>query len=143
MAEKLPTAQLFRYEKPEVDRAKAITFLCRTDRLIGAVQVIKQGGENNLHAHRHMDGMWMVLAGRARFYGEGNQLLAELGRYEGIMVPRGFQYWFESAGDEDLELLQVEASDVAFKDATRETDRVDYAPPKPSLDSAVVIDGRI
>ena len=27
-----------------------------------------------------------------------------------ILIPRGFKYWFESVGDEELEILQVDAA---------------------------------
>ena len=72
-------AQIFKYEKPEVpDQGKSIVTLCQTNHLEGVVQVWKTGGENNLHAHRHRDGLWLVLSGRARFYTEGDKVLAEL-----------------------------------------------------------------
>jgi hypothetical protein len=38
-----------------------------------------------------------------------------MGPHEGIHIPRGFYYWFESAGEEQLELLQVEAIDLSQK----------------------------
>ena len=50
----------------------------------------------------------MVLAGRVRFYGPGDVVIGEFGKYEGILIPRGEQYWFESASnDEELEILQM------------------------------------
>ena len=72
-----------------------------------AVQVVKEGGENNLHYHTNSDGAWMVLKGRAKFYGVGDKMLGELGPNEGIVIPGGSRYWFEKAGDEDLEILQI------------------------------------
>lgn len=97
---------------------KRVKLFCRTDRVIGMIQVIRKGGENHLHSHAHLDGVWTVLSGRARFYGEGNALIAELGPYEGILIPREFKYWFESASeDEPLVIHQVEASDVPIRSA--------------------------
>ena len=46
-------------------------------------------------------------------------MIAELGPREGIHIPRGFYYWFESASDEVLELLQVEAVDLTAKQNLR------------------------
>lgn len=118
--------QTFKYEKPAGQtRAKAIVSLCQTDIIRGAVQVIREGGDNNLHSHTGMDGFWMVLKGRARWYGPGDQVLGEFGPYEGIVMPRNSQYWFESIGEEDLELLQVVAFDRSVRNA-----RVDVDPPK-------------
>jgi mannose-6-phosphate isomerase-like protein (cupin superfamily) len=113
----------FKYVKPELARDKTIARLCRTDIMYASVQVIAKGGENNMHAHSAQDGFWMVLKGRAKFYGEGDKLIAELGPNEGVLVPRGVQYWFESSSPEVLEILQVEAIDKTIKNM-----RIDYKP---------------
>jgi mannose-6-phosphate isomerase-like protein (cupin superfamily) len=124
-----PRARIFKYAKPQFDGGKRIVKLARTDRMLAHLQVVKEGGENNLHSHSHMDGFWMVLKGRARFYGEADALIGDLGPLEGILVPRGFPYWFESAGNEDLEILQVEAFDIAIKeDRELMRDRTNHAP---------------
>lgn len=117
--------QIFRYETPNLRREKEVVPLCRTDILRAHVQVVREGGENNLHAHTGNDGFWMVLAGRARFYAEGDVPLAELGRNQGIAIPRGFKYWFESAGEEPLELLHVVAQVQNVRD-----ERINYTPLK-------------
>jgi mannose-6-phosphate isomerase-like protein (cupin superfamily) len=123
----LPQARSIKYLKPPTKNTKALVKLCQTDRMIGIVQVLAKGGETNLHSHKHLDGFWFVLSGRVRFYGSENRLLGEYGRYEGILVPRGCPYWFEAVGEEEVELLQVEAFDVAISDtATLLQDRVDH-----------------
>lgn len=114
---------VFRYRTPDLRRRKAVVPLAASDILFSAVQVIRTGGENNLHAHTAMDGFWFVLAGRARFYGEGDRLIAEIGRHEGVFIPRGVSYWFESVGEELVELLQVEAFAQNL-----ENSRIDYTP---------------
>jgi mannose-6-phosphate isomerase-like protein (cupin superfamily) len=107
---------VFRYRRPEAMKTKrGIAPLARSDILFSAVQVIREGGENSLHSHSAMDGFWFVLRGRARFYGAGDKLVAEIGQHEGVFVPRDVPYWFESVGDELLELLQVEAIDKRVK----------------------------
>jgi mannose-6-phosphate isomerase-like protein (cupin superfamily) len=105
-----PVAQYFHYETPEFDQPKASSRLGYTDQAFMKVQVIKDGGEVTLHSHTYQDGFWMVLKGRAKFYTTDDVVVADLGPYEGIVVPRGFPYWFETAGDEPLEILQFEAS---------------------------------
>jgi mannose-6-phosphate isomerase-like protein (cupin superfamily) len=110
---------VFKYTKPQTDKGKTHIRLCRSDLLYGKVQVLKSGGENNLHAHNAQNGFWFVLSGKVRFYGEDDKLLAELGKHEGIHIPRGFYYWFESWGDEELELLQVEAVDLTARENLR------------------------
>ncbi len=130
--------QTFKYQKPPAqDTAKAIVGLCQTDIIRGAVQVIKQGGDNNLHSHTGMDGFWMVLKGRVRYYGPGDEVLGEFGVHEGIVMPRGAQYWFESVGDEDLELLQVVAFDRDVK-----TERIDVEAQKFDVGSVQRFNGK-
>ncbi len=102
--------QTFSYAKPETfgDRMpKQFISLFRSDLIRLAVQVVKEGGENNLHYHTGGDNAWMVLKGRTRFYGVGDKLIGEFGPNEGILLPGGSRYWFEKVGDEDLEVLQI------------------------------------
>lgn len=144
-----PKAQVFRFTPPELPegdfKGKVITRLARTDRMMANVQVLKSGGENNLHSHKHLDGFWMVLSGRVRFYGDEDVLLAELGPHEGILVPRTFKYWFEAVGDEPLQLLQVESFDMAIPNysAIREQERINHRPKEASFGGIVVTDARI
>jgi mannose-6-phosphate isomerase-like protein (cupin superfamily) len=121
-------AQIFNYARPEFERGKRAVRLCRGARMIAAIQVVKDGGETNLHAHPHMDGFWMVLSGRARFYNDETTVVAELGKYEGIYIPRNYQYWFESASSEPLEIMQVEAADMDFEELRGEKRRINYTP---------------
>jgi mannose-6-phosphate isomerase-like protein (cupin superfamily) len=115
--ERVRKPQYFKYEKPDVTSTKASIKLSQSDILKAAVQVVRPGGENNLHSHAVSDTCWMVLKGRARFYGDGDEVLGEFSQYEGIMTPRGTRYWFESADEnEDLELLQMAAKLRGEKD---------------------------
>ncbi|NDG45361.1 MAG: hypothetical protein EBY36_11835 [Gammaproteobacteria bacterium] len=113
---------------------KAIVQLAGSDIIRGRVQVVREGGENNLHSHRGMDGFWMVLSGRVRFYGPGDVVIGEFGKHEGILIPRGEQYWFESASDdEELEILQM----AAFEKGTK-VERVDAEAQKLKVGSVEV-----
>ena len=102
--------QVFRYKAPDLkDRPRAITRLFMSDLMCGLVQIIKKGGETTLHSHAAMDGLWLVISGRARFYGEGDSVIGEFGPLEGVYVPRNVKYWFESVlEDPPLQILQVE-----------------------------------
>ena len=131
MSDAPSTMQPFKYTRPEFERSKRIIWLGKTDRLFATMQIIKQGGETNLHSHAHLDGFWFVLSGRGRFYSDETTLACELGPREGVLVPRGVKYWFESVGDEPLELVQVECSDVAMKTQDQlMSDRTDFTPPR-------------
>lgn len=98
----------FRYQKPpETGQVKQIANLFRSDLIRLNVQIVTEGGENNLHYHTGGDNCWMVLRGAARFYGVGDTLLGEFGPNQGILLPGGSRYWFEKVGAEDLEILQI------------------------------------
>ena len=127
--------QVFKYEKPsDMPGGKAIVQLAGSDIIRGRVQVVREGGENNLHSHRGMDGFWMVLAGRVRFYGPGDVVIGEFGKYEGILIPRGEQYWFESVSDEEeLEILQMAGFETGVK-----AERVNAEPQKLEIGSVKV-----
>jgi mannose-6-phosphate isomerase-like protein (cupin superfamily) len=100
--------ETFSYRKPPADgHVKQIASLFRSDLIRLNVQIVKEGGENNLHYHTGGDNCWMVLRGAARFYGVGDKLLGAFGPNEGILLPGGSRYWFEKVGSEDLEILQI------------------------------------
>jgi mannose-6-phosphate isomerase-like protein (cupin superfamily) len=98
------------YEAPPPSgRPKDFVSIAKGNLLKVNVQIVHDGGENNLHYHLNSESNWFVLKGRVRFYGVGDVLLAELGPHESIFLPGGSRYWFEKAGDEDLEILQMVA----------------------------------
>ena len=123
---------LFGYEEdPGRDFPKKSIRLSRTDSLTVSAQIINGGGETNMHSHTGEDEAWVVLSGRARFYGvnkdadNGEEVVGELGPREGIMIPKGVPYWFESASDDQLEILRVSSIDKTVK-----SERVNYQPLK-------------
>jgi mannose-6-phosphate isomerase-like protein (cupin superfamily) len=124
----------FAYAKPDgVNSAKGYVSLGRRDIVRGAVQVVKKdGGENNLHYHSTSASFWMVLKGRVRFYGPGDVLIGEFGPHEGTITPRFSRYWFENAGDEDLEILQVSA----FSEGAGSSGRTDVSAQRFQINSA-------
>ena len=127
-------AKLINYERPilQGSQPKAVKMLARTDRAFLAVQVVREGGENNLHSHAHVDGFWFVLSGRARFYTTDDELVGECGPLEGVLIPREFPYWFESCGEDELEILQFEATDIVIGEPN--SDRTDHTPQKAWMD---------
>ncbi len=130
------TMQVIKYARPAEKAPKVVVPLVRSDIMYCAVQVLRAGGENNLHSHTGMDGLWFVLRGRARFYGKDDVLIGEFGPHEGVFVPRNVPYWFEGVGDEPLEILQAEAVDRRVSNR-----RVDYEAKKASYASHKTVRG--
>jgi mannose-6-phosphate isomerase-like protein (cupin superfamily) len=118
-------AKEFRYQTPQFDGVKKTLQVCNSDLMKVQVQVVKDGGENNLHTHTGDDAFWYVISGAVKFYGEGDRLVGEYKKGEGILIPRGYKYWFESAAPEPLEILRVTA-----KDQNVENQRVDHSAQK-------------
>jgi mannose-6-phosphate isomerase-like protein (cupin superfamily) len=86
-------------------------------------KVYAEGGENSLHAHDGEDHAFFVLAGTATFTAEDGAEIA-LNAFEGIVVPKGVYYKFQSSGEENLVLLRMSsASDNP--DARNLTDALD------------------
>jgi len=111
---------------PLVSRGKISNSLARTPVLgIGVQVVAPDGGETNLHSHPGIDSSWLVLDGEATFYGEGDRVVATLGRNELVMIPAGTPYWFKATSDKPLVILHVTARTPEFSGASRK----DYAPP--------------
>ena len=105
--------QQFRYDGPDApqvrkrgDRGNSHD-LITNDRVVSTIQIMQKGQGNSMHMHRDQDGYWFVLAGRARFHGVGEEILAELGVNDGFYVPHDTRYWFESVDDEPLQILRV------------------------------------
>jgi mannose-6-phosphate isomerase-like protein (cupin superfamily) len=118
-------AKVFKYQTPQFDGVKKTLQVCNSDLMKVQVQVVKDGGENNLHSHTGDDAFWYVMNGAVKFYGEGDEVIGEFNKGEGILIPRGFKYWFESSSSEPLEILRVTA-----KDQKVENQRVDHSAKK-------------
>lgn len=122
----------FAYEKPDTTAPKSAVPLVRTEWAQLAVQVLREGGENNLHSHAHVEGHYFVLRGRVRFYTTGDELVGELGPNEGIVIPRGYPYWFEAVPGEELELMRFGSSDVPMTPESRFFNRTNLEALKPN-----------
>ena len=111
---------------PLVSKGKITMSITRSEMLGVGVQVVApDGGETNLHSHPGIDSAWMVLDGEATFYGEGDRVVAELGKNEVISIPPGTPYWFKANGHEPLVILHITARVPGTG-----SPRIDYTPPK-------------
>ena len=110
-----------------LESGKKSTRLVRTDILSVGVQVVASGGETNLHAHMADDAVWLVLGGRARFYTTDDEVVATLDKNEGLLIPRGTPYWFESASDENLVIVRMAAKDKNTPDERKDVGERTFA----------------
>src|SRR5947209_11785205 len=103
-----PKAQAFSLKTPLLSSGRTNLSVAETDLLKLRVKVYAEGGENGLHTHKDEDHAFVVLQGQATFRDE-NETVTVVNQYEGILLPRGAFYWFQSTGDENLVLLRVGA----------------------------------
>jgi mannose-6-phosphate isomerase-like protein (cupin superfamily) len=100
--------QVFRLRTPLLRQGRLDTVLAEAHGFQVRIKCYAAGGENALHTHPDEDHTFVVLAGRARFWGPEGEI-ATLERNQGILLPRGAFYRFESCADEPLVLLRVGA----------------------------------
>ena len=106
-------AEPFSFKRPDdielVDQ-KAVYYLAESDICGATVQIIPEGGDNNMHYHPDSEGFWMALQGSVRFHGPDG-VIGEYGPYEGLLMPRNSRYWFESADTStELHLLHIDVN---------------------------------
>src|SRR5262244_1244431 len=83
-------AKIFKYQTPEFEGVKKSMIVCHSDLMKVMVQVVKDGGENNLPTHTGDDAFWYVMSGAVKFYGEGDKLIGEFQKGEDILIRAGF-----------------------------------------------------
>ncbi len=103
-----PKAQVFSLKTPLLSEGRSNEVVAQTDLLKLRVKVYAEGGENGLHTHHDEDHSFVVLQGQATFRDETDAATV-VNKYEGIMLPKGAFYYFQSSGDENLVLLRVGA----------------------------------
>jgi mannose-6-phosphate isomerase-like protein (cupin superfamily) len=126
----------FAFKRPDnlPPGTKATHYLAKSDLVFGSIQIVPEGGDNNLHYHPGDDGFWMVLKGRVRFYGPEQKVIGEYGPNEGLFMPRNARYWFETADKkQELHILHVSA-----KTQTKiQNRRVNVDPPNDGYKNAI------
>lgn len=100
-----PKAQTFSMKLPTLSEGRSDRILARTDMVQLRGKVYAQGGENTLHSHTRQDHGFFIIGGQATFHDEEDNLKV-VSAFEGILLPAGSYYWFQSTGDENLVMLR-------------------------------------
>jgi mannose-6-phosphate isomerase-like protein (cupin superfamily) len=103
-----PKVTTYSMKVPLLTSGRTNQVLARTDTVEVRAKVYAEGGENALHTHLDEDHTFFILDGEATFYGPDGQTTV-VGRHEGIMIPAGAFYRFQSTGDTNLVLLRFGA----------------------------------
>lgn len=101
-------AVTFKVKTPRISGGRSHMPLVRTDHLVSGLNYYAVGRKNKLHTHPGEDHLFVVLDGEATFY-DREERPTVLKKGEGILLPEGWYYWFQSSGDEPLALLRCSA----------------------------------
>lgn len=105
---------------PLLSEGSSMRLLAQTDEFWMHLKIYSTGGENGLHAHTDEDHAFVVLQGQATYVdGDGTERVVN--RYEGVLVPKGALYRFQSSGDENLVLLRVGTSQKGIESVANRT----------------------
>lgn len=102
-------AQTFRLRTQLLEKGRSHHILAATKGLHVVIKCYASGGENEFHTHTREDHTFVVLQGQGRFYQPDSEPEL-LGKHDGILMPAGVYYKFESCGAEPLVMLRVGAS---------------------------------
>ena len=101
-----PKAQVFDLKKLQLlAQGRTNEVMARTDVVTVTGKVYAEGGENALHTHTNQDHGFLVLSGQATFHDE-NEETKVVGPFEGILLPAGAYYWFQSTGKGNLVMMR-------------------------------------
>ena len=103
-------AHIFNLTTPHLQQGITSEERARSELLTVLIKVYASGGENRTHAHVYEDHSFIVLEGEATFHFDGEDNTRVLKPYEGVMLPKGTYYRFESTGQGNLVMLRVGAS---------------------------------
>jgi mannose-6-phosphate isomerase-like protein (cupin superfamily) len=104
-------AHFFSLRTPLLADGRSDTTVAQTDLLRLRLKVYASGGENVMHFHPHEDHSFVVLAGEATFHIGTDDAVTVLTTYNGVMIPRGVSYWFQSSATENLVMLRAGAAE--------------------------------
>lgn len=116
---KVPEATTFSLKTPGLTSGRSVNIVAKTDLFSLAVKIYAQGGENGLHAHVYEDHTFVVLHGQATFFLGKEKKETVVGPNEGVLIPRGAFYKFQSSGDENLVMLRIGAETPEKSDVWR------------------------
>jgi mannose-6-phosphate isomerase-like protein (cupin superfamily) len=91
----------------EIESGKFVQRLVSSD-IMSCYLRVSNYGEKSLHSHPD-DAIWLVLEGEATYFNEQGEIVSRVGKMNGLLVPRGEVYRYDSTGQENLVILRVSA----------------------------------
>jgi quercetin dioxygenase-like cupin family protein len=104
-------AEFFSLTSPLLAQGRFDNHVAGTDLLKLVVKVYAAGGENAMHQHPYEDHAFIVLQGQATFHINSDDNVRVVSKNEGVMLPRGVCYWFQSSAPENLVMIRAGAAE--------------------------------
>jgi len=103
-----PQTKLFSLRTPYMKQGRITQLVAETENMWIHTKINYEGGENEIHTHLDEDHSFIVLEGQMSVFDEkGNEL--KVGKYQGVMIPRGAYYRYLNTGAENLVVIRVGA----------------------------------
>jgi mannose-6-phosphate isomerase-like protein (cupin superfamily) len=103
-----PQSKLFSLRTPYMKQGRITQLVAETENMWIHTKINYEGGENEIHTHLDEDHSFIVLEGQMSVFDEkGNEL--KVGKYQGVMIPRGAYYRYLNTGLENLVVIRVGA----------------------------------
>jgi len=115
-----PKAEIFQLKAPLLSLGRDNHPLARSELMSLTLKVYAEGGENAMHYHTNEEHSFIVLQGEATFHLDSEENAHVVYQWEGVFLPRGAQYYFQSSGNENLVLLRVGAPGRSNGDGRRD-----------------------
>jgi len=103
-----PQSKLFSLRTPYMKQGRITQLVAETENMWIHTKINYEGGENEIHTHLDEDHSFIVLEGQMSVFDEkGNEL--KVGKYQGVMIPRGAYYRYLNTAPENLVVIRVGA----------------------------------
>jgi mannose-6-phosphate isomerase-like protein (cupin superfamily) len=103
-----PQTKLFSLRTPYMKQGRITQLVAETENMWIHTKINFEGGENEIHTHLDEDHSFIVLEGQMSVFDEnGNEL--KVGKYQGVMIPKGAYYRYLNTGPENLVVIRVGA----------------------------------
>ena len=103
-----PKTRLFSLKTPYMEQGRVTQLVAETPNMWIHTKVNAEGGENEIHQHLDEDHSFIVLEGQMSVFDETGAEL-QVGKYQGVMIPRGAYYRYLNTGEGNLVVIRVGA----------------------------------
>lgn len=103
-----PKTQKFSLRTPYMKQGRITQLVAETENLWIHTKINYEGGENEIHTHLDEDHAFIVLEGEMSVFDENGGEI-KVGKYQGVMIPKGAYYRYLNTGSENLVVLRVGA----------------------------------